>query len=303
MRRRLPPLEQIEAFIAAAEAPSFRVAAERCALSPAAFSRRVQAFGAFVGLSLFERRGSALQLSLAGSRCLAELKPAYFELRRATAAVCQGEESRRTVTLSLSHSLAVGWLIPRLDGFRAAHPDIELSLKAQRDASDIRSGAADLGLCFSDIDLSGLTSISLLDVTVAPAASPALAATIARGDRLETHRLLSVSHPPGLWTWWAREAGLPTPTSSPTTYDLMHAMYEVAAEGLGVALAATPTVWPHLDSGRLVPLDLPHAKYPGGYRLAAPGDRKLRRPVAALWRWLEAEAARTPDFAQARIAA
>ena len=82
MRRRLPPLEQIEAFIEAAEAPSFRVAAERCALSPAAFSRRIQAFSACLGVALFERTPSGARLTAAGRRCLADLKPAYLELRR-----------------------------------------------------------------------------------------------------------------------------------------------------------------------------------------------------------------------------
>lgn len=303
MRRRLPPLEQIEAFIEAAESPSFRIAAERCALSPAAFSRRIQAFAAFVGLPLFERCPGGLRLTEAGRRCLAELKPAFLELRRAAASVAQEADGVQAVTLSLSHSLAVGWLIPRLDGFRAAHPEIELNLKAQRGASDMRRGEADIGLCFSDIDLTGLVSRPLLDVVVTPAAAPSVAAAFNRGRKLEDQKLLAVSYPPDLWDWWAREAGETTRLPQPSTFDLMHAMYEMAAEGLGVALAATPTVWPHLDTGRLVLLDLPRVAFPGGYRLAAPADRKQRRPVAAVWRWLETEAARTREIPAARVAA
>ncbi|MES3026760.1 MAG: LysR substrate-binding domain-containing protein [Pseudomonadota bacterium] len=304
MRRRLPPLEQIEAFIEAAESPSFRVAAERCALSPAAFSRRIQAFSSFVGMPMFERRPGGLRLTEAGRRCLSQLKPAYVELRRAAASVVETPGDAQAVTLSLSHSLAVGWLIPRLDVFRGAHPEIELSIKTQRGAEDMRRGEADLGICFADIDLNGLVSQPLLDVCVEPVAAPTVAAAFrARGGRLETQRLLSVAYPDGLWSWWARETGLEVSLPPIATYDLLHAMYEVASEGHGVALAATPTVRSHLDSGRLVRLGLPTAMTPGGYRLAAPADRRRRRAVGAVWRWLESEADRTRSLSPARMAA
>jgi LysR family glycine cleavage system transcriptional activator len=298
MRRRLPPLEQIEAFIEAAEQPTFRAAAERCALSLAAFSRRVQAFSAYAGVVLFERTAGGLRLTDCGRRCLEELKPAFLELRRAAAQVGADHDLARVrrVTLSLSHSLAVGWLIPRLDRFRIAHPELELSLRTQRDASDIRRGDADLGICFDDVDVGGLHSQPLLDVAVYPAASPTVARAIrAAGGRLDGQPLLAVSRPPDLWAWWAGRSGFDGVLTPAANFDLLHAMYEIAAEGLGVALAASPTVTPHLRSGRLVRLDLPAVRFPGGYRLAAAEDRRRRRPVQAVWRWLESEARRMPD--------
>src|SRR5215469_18054206 len=99
MRRRMPPLEQIEAFVEAARGPTFRAAAERCALSPAAFSRRIQAFASHLGVVLFERHGAQLRLTEAGRQCLAELEPAYRELRRAAAAV-GSEDNGGRVTIS-----------------------------------------------------------------------------------------------------------------------------------------------------------------------------------------------------------
>ncbi len=297
MRRRLPPMEQIEAFIEAAEQPTFRAAAERCALSPAAFSRRVQAFSAYVGLTLFERAAGGVRLTDTGRRCLEELKPAFLELRRVAASVAADAPGDRRVTLSLSHSLAVGWLIPRLDRFRSAHPDLELSLRTRRDAADIRDGQADLGLCFEDIDVKGLCVQPLLEVDVFPAASPQVAARIeAQGARLRDQRLLSVSYPPDLWPWWASSVGLVEALPASATFDLMHAVYETAAQGLGVALAATPTAQAHLASGRLVRLRLPSAPFPGTYRLAAKEDRRRRPAVQAVWRWLEAEG-RAPALA------
>jgi LysR family glycine cleavage system transcriptional activator len=78
MRRRLPPLDNIEAFVAAAASPSFRVAAESLALSPAAFSRRIQSLSEHVGVKLFERCGSGARLTEAGRRCLELVEPAYL---------------------------------------------------------------------------------------------------------------------------------------------------------------------------------------------------------------------------------
>lgn len=294
MRRSLPRLEQIEAFIEAARAPSFRVAAERCALSPAAFSRRIQALSDHVGVRLFDRTAGGARLTEAGRRCFDELSPGYLELRRAAEAI--GRQQAGNVTISLSHSLAVGWLIPRLEAFRALHPDIDVAIKTHRGADPIRRGEADLGLCFTDIDLTGLTHMPLLDVSATPVASPALAAQLA--DRpIETQRLLSLTQPTDLWGWWAAATGREATRGPVTRFELIHATYESASEGLGVAMGASPTVWPYLTSGRLQRIGLPVARFPGGYRLAAAADRKRRRPVAAMWQWLEAEAATTPQLA------
>lgn len=294
MRRSLPRLEQIEAFIEAAKAPSFRVAADRTALSPAAFSRRIQAFSDHVGLRLFERTAGGARLTEAGAQCLAELEPAYLELRRAACAV--GERAQRALAISLSHSLAVGWLIPRLDQFRVAHPEIDLTLKTDRGSSAIKRGEADIAICFSDIDLAGLAHAPLLEVDATPVASPELAERLDSAG-LDDQRLLSLTAPADLWQWWSTATGGAVTLGPITRFELIHAVYETASQGLGVAIGASPTVWPYLQSGRLRRLGLPVARFPGGYRIAAAPDRKRQRPVATLWRWLEDQAAATPRLA------
>jgi DNA-binding transcriptional LysR family regulator len=297
MRRSLPRLEQIEAFIEAAGAPSFRVAAERCALSPAAFSRRIQAFSDHVGAKLFERTAGGARLTEAGRRCAEELAPAYLELRRAAEAV--GQRDQRAIAVSLSHSLAVGWLIPRLDQFRTAHPDIDITLKTDRGAGALRRGEADIAICFSDIDLAGFDHAQLLDVAATPVAAPAVARRMGEQGActLGEQRLLSLTAPADLWQWWSDATGGERALGPVTRFELIHAVYETASQGLGIAIGASPTVWPYLQSGRLEQLGLPVARFPGGYRIAAAADAKRRKPVSTLWRWLEAQAAATPCLA------
>ncbi|MEQ7154524.1 LysR family transcriptional regulator [Brevundimonas aurifodinae] len=291
---RPPPLETIEAFIEAAHGPSFKVAAARCAISPAAFSRRIQALSQRLGVDLFDRTGEGLRLTEAGKRCLAQLEPAYLELLRA-AATASGRRESLQVRLSLSHSLAVGWLIPRLGGLRDVAPDIELSLDTVRDESALRRGSVDLALCFSDSDLSGLASRRLIGVAGGPLASPELARRFRDNPDLAEFPRLSVTVPSGLWEWWTEQAQQP-PITATTQFDIMQAAYEAAAQGMGIVLGALPTVEPYLKDGRLVEIGLPWFRYPGQYCLAATPAGRRRRPVATVWSWLEAQARQTPSL-------
>jgi LysR family glycine cleavage system transcriptional activator len=289
LRRSLPRLEQIESFIEAANAPSFRVAAERCALSAAALSRRVQAFSDHFGQQLFERTAAGARLTEAGRQCLAELEPAYLELRQASLRV--GQRGKGTVNLSMSHSLAVCWLIPRLPDFRAQHPEIDLTLKIDRGATALQRGDADIGICFSDIEMKGMIFQKLLPVHTAPVATPAFAKSF---NSLKGQPLLSVTMPADIWPWWAEASGQAEPDGPITRFEFTHAMYEAAAQGIGIAMGSSPTIWPFLESGRLIRLDFPVVDFHGFYSVVTTPARAGNRNVAATWRWLEKQAAMTP---------
>lgn len=286
----MPRLEVIEAFIEAAHAPSFRIAAERCALSPAAFSRRIQAFRDFAGREVFDRTPRGVLLTDAGRECLAVLEPTYRAMMEAARDLgAMGRPAR--VTISLSHSLAVAWLIPRLERFRLRAPQIEIAIQTTRSAESIRSGAADLGICATDIDVAGLHAEHLLDIDITPVACPEMADEIRAGRRrLSDHRLLTAVQDPAMWSWWADKVGADgRPLPRAETFDMANALYEAAATGWGVATGMSVTVTPHLQSGRLVSLGLPAARYPGAYRLVAKASRMRSAPVAAFWRWLAEE--------------
>lgn len=302
MTRRIPRLEVIEAFIEAARAPSFRIAAERCALSPAAFSRRIQAFRQFVGREVFDRTPGGMRVTDAGQECLDALEPIYRMMTQTALELASARATGR-VTLSLSHSLAVSWLMPRLDQFRARHPDIEVALHSTRSAEAIRSGDADLGVCASDVDVAGLHAEPFLDLYVGPVAAPDIAESFAAGHGdLRAHRLLGPIHAPDIWPWWADAVRAPErPLKTSQTFDMAYALYEAAASGWGVASGFGVTVASHLKSGRLVELGMPLARYPGGYRLVGRASRMRTPAVAALWGWLadegRADRARGPVLA------
>jgi DNA-binding transcriptional LysR family regulator len=291
IRRKLPRLDVIEAFIEAARGPNFRSAAERCAVSPAAFSRRIQAFSRLMGQEAFQRTPAGMRLTPAGRAWLARLEPIYLDMQRAAAELLS-DEGAGQLTVSSPHSLAAGWLIPRLDRFRERHPTIELNLHTERTAAAVRSGRADLGLCGLGVDVAGLHAEHLFDFEISPVACPAIADSFRAGDRddpaagLRAYPLLTVTLPSDIWPWYSRKIGageLPGPVA---TFDLMQAMYEAAATGLGVALGIQMTVGPLIRSGRLVELGLPRVKYPGAYRVVVPPNRLKSPPVRAFRSWL-----------------
>jgi hypothetical protein len=144
MRRQTPPLDAIEAFLQAARAPSFRDAADALAISPSAFSRRVQALENFVGVALFDR-STAMRPTLndAGRHYLQTIVPAVDVLRRASPR--RDERSRRLRVLA-PHSLTVRWLAPRLSAFIARTDGLDVELVIGRDLAPLRLGDADVAI-------------------------------------------------------------------------------------------------------------------------------------------------------------
>jgi len=304
VRRRLPPVEQIEAFVLAARAASLRVAADELALSPSALTRRIQSFASYVGHDLFERCARGVRLTEAGRRCLETLEPALLGLREAAVFVGGYGDEECEVKVSISHSLAVSWLYPRLSAFRDAHPKIDLVVRIERSAAQVRNGDVDLGICHFGVDVANLWSRPLLEITATPVAAPEIVAAFRAGERrLEDQALLVSAQSTDAWTQWARATHYPNPLAATTEFDVLHGMYEAAAHGLGVAMGASPTVAPHLEAGRLATLGLGVARFTKGYQLVST-ETRLRLPhVDAAHRWFLSEGAMTANCLDAPFSA
>ena len=292
MLRKAPSLEATEAFLLAARASSFRAAAEEIALSPSAFSRRIQQLEAFVGVSLFDRSGPTIQLTEVGARYLAEIEPALQSIRRATDDLRGGRQAGK-LRLALSHSLAVGWLMPRLADLFARH-GIELDLIITRNAHVLRAGSADLALWGGVEQVDDLPADRLIELDGVLVSATALA----DGRRpprslaeLGGHRMLTTKNPPDLWRRWLSEAGHEgvRPATS-KCYETSHLMYEAAASGLGLTLAVPLLTERFLQDTRLHPCTDVRAPVGMSYGLfyASP-DLRRRSMTGALRDWISDE--------------
>lgn len=236
MLRKIPSLEATEAFLFAGRCQSFRAAAEALALSPSAFSRRIQQLERFVGVSLFDRSGPGVSLTEAGRRYLADIEPAVEIIRRATAALGDADGA---VRLATSHSFALGWLMPRLPSLMH-ETGAKVELLTGRGVEALRSGQADVAIYGGAEPPGDHPSEVLLDMEGVVVSAPTLADGRPPPRRLEDlhrHRLLGTRTPPNLWDGWLARAGAPKASDRPVSFDTLQLMYEAAAGGLGVTLA------------------------------------------------------------------
>lgn len=267
MLRKVPPLEGIEVFIAAAHTKSFRAVARDLALSPSAVSRRIASLEAFLGVTLFDRADQTQTLSAAGRRYLALVEPAVGAIQRATTLVGAPEGGRLTV--AASHSFATAWLAPRLAELQQNH-GLEIEVAPSRDFEVLRSGEAQLAIWGGYNVPDDLTATHLFDAQTIPVA----AARLASGQRppsmeaeLPQHVLLSVRSPAQQWERWLALAGVHPDRLEIREFATMQLMYEAAVAGLGVALGTPLLVEPALASGRLLPCTATPRRLGETYRL------------------------------------
>lgn len=290
VRRQAPPLEAIEAFILASRSSSFREAADSLALSPSAFSRRIGALEAFVGVPLFVRERGTAVLSPTGERYLRTIEPAIDAIRRATVDL-QAERGGTALRLILPQSFAMAWFIPNLPSYQREYPDSRIELRVGRSAAGLKRGHADLAILADASGPSDMPFVRLTDLDAIAVSAAALAdgSPIPQSlNGLAHYPRLAVYQPAGIWDRWLHGVRYDGPPLEPPTYYEAHfLMIEAAAAGLGVALTAPILAAWHLADGRLVQLFPQTAPMGIAYRLVYADERVRRRPdVARLTQWL-----------------
>jgi LysR family glycine cleavage system transcriptional activator len=299
MNRRLPPLNALRAFEAAARHLSFTKAADELHVTQAAISHQVRSLEEYLGIQLFRRQNRAVLLTDAAQLSLPRLREAFDQLAEAVESM-GASNPENLLTVSVTPSFAAKWLVPRLDGFRKARPDLEVRLDASTQLVDFGRDNVDVAIRYGAGRYPGLVSEQLMDVEVSPVCSPQLL----KGEHpLETpgdlrwHRLLHTDwssqrgEEPD-WRMWLLAAGVRDIdwAKGPQFNDWMLAM-QAAIEGQGVVLGRSALVANDLAAGRLVrPFNV---SVPGkfAYYLVYPESAVKRARVAAFRDWLTAEAA------------
>lgn len=298
MRRRLPPLNALRAFEAAARHASFALAAAELGVTPAAVSQQVKALEQQLQVPLFRRQARGLMLTNAGRAYLPGLSEGLDRLAAATAHLQEGQASG-TLTITMLASFAAGWLVPRLGNFHRQYPGIDLRIDTTRRLVDFVREDVDLAIRFGAGPFKGLQAVHLLDEELFPVASPALlhgGAPLTRFEDLVQHQLLHDmdAHPNQPWMSWPRwfeRAGLPTgPAERGLFFTDSNVLVAAAVAGQGVALGRAPHLGEHLAKGRLVRLFEQSWKSDWSYHIVAPAAQFKRPLVKALVDWLLEEA-------------
>jgi len=306
-RRRLPPLNALRAFEAAARHLNFSRAADELSVTPGAVSQQIQNLEDYVGASLFKRTPKGLLLTDAAQTALPALREAFDRLAEAASLLTAAVDGRR-LTLTAAPSFAAKWLVPRLGRFEEAHPQVDVWLSADMELVDFAAGEVDLAIRYGSGRYPGLESVRLMNETVIPVASPDLVAANPLNDPsdLSHHILLHDGSPDADdscpdWSMWLAARGVKgVDGNRGPRFNQSSLVIEAAVGGRGVALAKRTLAQDDLDAGRLVaPLQIATA-VDFAYHVVHPKAKGRLPQVKAFVNWITSEAA-THEAALATI--
>ncbi len=297
-RRRLPPLNALRAFEAAARHLNFSRAADELSVTPGAVSQQIQNLEDYVGGALFKRTPRGLLLTDNAQIALPALREAFDSLAEAAALLTAQSEGRR-LAVTAAPSFAAKWLVPRLGKFEAAYPQVDVWLSADMEVVDFTSGEIDLAIRYGAGPYPGLEAIRLMRETVIPVMSPELAERepVAEPGDLARHVLLHDGSPdadescPDWQMWFAARGVKGLDATRGPRFNQSSLVIEAAVGGRGVALAKRALAQDDLDAGRLVAPMPDSTAVDFAYSVVHPKLKGRLPQVKAFIGWLQTEAA------------
>jgi LysR family transcriptional regulator, glycine cleavage system transcriptional activator len=292
MTRRLPPLNALPSFEAAARHLSFSKAADELHVTHGAVSRAIRNLEEHLGVKLMTRGTRSVRLTPVGAAYATEVRDALDQLAVATRAAT-GQHNTGLLSVSTLDSFAGKWLVPRLFRFRQAHPEIDLRLATSERLADFVSDGIDIAIRYGRGQYPGVSAELLMKEDLFPVCSPKLlegSHPLRTPEDLRYHTLIHDDFHID-WSMWLRSAGIEgiDPHRGPSFFSSVLAI-QAAVQGEGVVLGRSPLVGDDLAAGRLVrPFDFTLAGL--GYHVVYPPRALKVARVKAFRDWLMAEVA------------
>lgn len=259
--RKLPSLDPLRGFDAAARHLSFTRAAAELFLTQSAISRQIQTLEEQLGVKLFRRATRRLTLTPEGE----VLHRAVAEMLDKLGDVCAGlraAQRRPRVTITAAVSIASLWLVPRLAAFQAQEPDLDVLISADNRFVDLEREGIDLALRYDDPESVAAGALQLFAENVFPVAAPAVTAgltlPLCAADLTQATLLSHADGGRAPWLAWepwlaAKQLGHVRPKAV-LQFNHYDQLIRAAEDGRGIALGRGPLVAQALAAGRLVAL-------------------------------------------------
>ncbi len=295
-RYKLPPLNALRAFEAAARHLSFTGAAAELCVSQGAISRHIQVLENALGVTLFERRHRQVILTSEGESYGSAIRDAFEAIDAATSQLRPSTRSD-TLNIRLLPTFAMRWLVPRLSHFRAMHPGIAVRINTSHEHGDFNREDVDAAVEYGNPPRHDLVVERLFGELLVPVCSPTPANGLSpprHPSDLRHHVLLHSLHRPDFWRQWLERAGADGVTvESGLRFENSGLCYQAAVDGLGVAVAHIAFVREDLARSRLIiPFDLP-VENENGYYLVYPRHKLRQAKLRAFRAFLLNEAVET----------
>jgi LysR family glycine cleavage system transcriptional activator len=291
MTRKLPPLNSLRAFEAAARHLSFTRAADELFVTQAAVSHQVKSLEDYLDRPLFVRSPRNLQLTEYGQRLLPVLEESLDNMAEVIKNL-RLEESRGMVKIRLAPSFSAKWLSPKLMDFWQLYPEVSLSMYHGNQAVDFAREDIDLAVTYGRGYWPGVDSYPIMQLDYFPVASPAYLASRppikSPAQMAEYYLLHDIDHE--TWVAWYRQVGLPDITlKSGYIFDDTNVLIQGALDGQGFALCSSQFVSDHLQSGRLVKVFDDALETDYAYYVCCPPSHLTRPGVREFRDWMVAQ--------------
>lgn len=281
------PLNALRAFEAAARHLNFTRAGLELCVSQGAVSHQVALLERRLGVPLFRRLPRGLALTDEGLALVPVLGDA-FERIGETLDRYEGGRMREVLTVGVVGTFAAGWLLPRLERFHRAHPQVDLRLMTNNNRVDLAGEGLDYAIRFGDGAWHTTHAVPLVAAPLSPLCTPQIAARLATPADLAREMLLR-SYRPDEWPRWFDAAGAPCPRLSGPIFDSSALMIAAALAGHGVALAPPAMFESDLAAERLVQPFAMEVEF-GLYWLTRLHSRRENAAMQAFATWLTEEA-------------
>lgn len=296
-QRRLPPMNALKAFDAAARCRGFTAAALELSVSPGAISRHVANLEQFFGEPLFERHHNEIQLTPAGTQYLARIRPALDVIEDASRRIVERSNPRQ-VHVAAGPGLGRDWLLPRLADFMRVHSDVKLELATKMalveeislEETSVELEDTDIVIHYNLHDVTSQHCDFLFETELQLVCSPELSGLRKERDLYDQTFLHSL-HSLTVWRQWFDLAGIEPPRHGRVLrFGDGSLAVQAAIYGLGVALGESVCVAKDIKAGRLIS-PFPHRlRTNNKFFMTVNPDRAERPGVRAFRDWVLSQA-------------
>lgn len=295
LRQSIPSLHGLMLFEASARHLNFSKAAEELRITQSAVSHGVKQLEEALGHPLFLRENRALALTSQGQRLFATVSRGFSSIAETVEDISAADQ-KDTLVVSCSTIMATEWLLPRLPGLRASHPELKIEVRCFDRDPDLTSNGIDVQLRLGDGLWPDYDAIRLWREEIFAVASPDyLAAHPLTGPAdLLRHRLILYVDPLRFrigWAEWLRALGVDLPGRLPVTMQVNDSLVslQAAEAGEGLALAWAITADRALEQGRIVRALPDTLQTDRHFHILTPKTTRQRRVVRQFCDWLVAQ--------------
>lgn len=289
--RRLPPLNALKAFEGVARHGSLSRAAEELLVTPTAVGRHIRNLEDSLQVTLFDRDGGVLRLTEPGRRYARVVARAFGMIAEATDEL-RDRPGRVRIAVRAYTTFLVRWLIPRLAGFHARHPDVELALSSGYEPVDFNRDRVDVAVRYGHGRWPGLAAVRLFDdelVAFGPPGSRARLVPVGPTDLLGEVLIVHQRRPQD-WTEWLVAAGVEGRPRRILEFDDLALVYQAVTDGLGIGLTQRRYLERDIKAGRLEQVCDAVLRRERGYYIVCPADAVRRPALRTFLDWIKAEA-------------